>query len=94
MWCTTGLGIRSETFILYTNDICNVSDFAKLVLFADDTNIFKSGSDFKVLLSIELDKLQIWFDVNKLSLNVLKRILWCSVNVHAETNFDAHNGGF
>ena len=27
-------------FIIYINDICNVSDVVKCVLFADDTNIF------------------------------------------------------
>ena len=32
-----------QLFIIYINDICNVSDVLKLVLFADDTNIFCSG---------------------------------------------------
>ena len=45
------------------------------ILFADDTNIFCSGKDIKTLcksISRELDKLNIWFAVNKLSLNVNK----------------------
>ena len=29
-------------FIIYINDICNVSDVVQCVLFADDTNIFCS----------------------------------------------------
>ena len=29
-----------KLFILYVNDICNVSSLLRFVLFADDTNIF------------------------------------------------------
>ena len=47
----------------------------KFILFADNTNIFCSGTDI-VLLSIivsnGLDKLNEWFAVNKLSLNLSK----------------------
>ena len=59
-------------FILYINDMCNVSTLLKPILFADDTNLFYSGKDIDELcsvVSIELDKLCIWFQVNKLSLN-------------------------
>ena len=58
-----------KLFIMYINDICNVSYILKFVLFADDTNIFCSGKDINQLsklLCIELDKLNIWFAVNKL----------------------------
>jgi len=64
-----------KLFILYINDICNVSDIMRLILFADDTNIFKSGHNLNALaaeISLELNKLQVWFNVNKLSLNVQK----------------------
>ena len=47
----------------------------KPILFADDTNLFYSGKDIDELcsvVSIELDKLCIWFQVNKLSLNTSK----------------------
>ena len=47
-------------FILYINDMCNVSTLLKPILFADDTNLFYSGKDIKELcsvVSIELDKL-------------------------------------
>ena len=62
-------------FILYINDICNVSKILKFVLFADDTNIFCSDTNILNLsktVSKELDKLNIWFAVNKLSLNISK----------------------
>ena len=58
-----------KLFILYINDICNVSPVFKFILFADDTNIFCSGSDIvqlSIIVSNELDKLNVWFAVNKL----------------------------
>ena len=62
-------------FILYINDIMHVSNLAKLIMFADDTNIFFSGADLDELsnhVNIELDKFSRWFKVNKLSLNIKK----------------------
>ena len=62
-------------FLLYINDICNISNFVKFVLFADDTNIFCSSNslhDLQNLLNRELAKLFVWFSVNKLSLNLGK----------------------
>ena len=62
-------------FILYINDICNVSNVLEFILFADDTNIFCSGNDIITLRRVvndELKKLNTWFDFNKLSLNVKK----------------------
>ena len=62
-------------FILYINDMCNVSTLLKPILFADDTNLFYSGKYIKELcsvVSIKLDKLCKWFQVNKLSLNTSK----------------------
>ena len=64
-----------KLFILYVNDICNISKIPKFVLFADDTTIFCSGPDDMQLsrdLSNELDKLSVWFAANKLVLNVSK----------------------
>ena len=47
-------------FILYINDMRNVSTLIKPILFADDTNLFYSGKDIDELCSvvlIALDKL-------------------------------------
>ena len=42
--------LDSKLFVLYINDICNVSKLAKSILFADDTNIFCAGKkNYKVL---------------------------------------------
>ena len=64
-----------KLFILYINDISRISMKLNCILFADDTNIFCSGNDLKVLcesMSLELKKLNEWFSENKLSLNILK----------------------
>ena len=66
-----------KLFILYVNDICNVSNFVKFILFADDTNMFYSNSDIADLVqltNIELEKLRVWFAVNRLFLNISKTI--------------------
>ena len=39
-------------FILYINDMCNVSTLLKPILFADDTNLFYSGKDITVQCGI------------------------------------------
>ena len=64
-----------KLFILYINDLCNISTLLKCILFADDTNIFCSGKDETQLsktINTELRKLHIWFSVNRLSLNIAK----------------------
>ena len=67
MWCPARL------FLIYINDICNVSSALDILLFADDTSIF-----FKVLDSLcltvnnELVKLTDWFSANKLSIDIKK----------------------
>ena len=38
-----------KLFILYINDICNVSKLTKFILFADDINIFCAGNNLKEL---------------------------------------------
>ena len=62
-------------FLLYVNDICNISDILFPILFADDTNVFVSGRDINHMMNtmnIELKKIWSWLNTNKLSLNINK----------------------
>ena len=62
-------------FLLYINDISNVSNLLNLILCADDTSVFMSHKDpsyLSVMLNSEMDKLSTWFKANKLSLNLKK----------------------
>ena len=67
--------VGPKLFIMYINDICEVSNILKYVIFADDTTIFCSDDCLQRLMekvTVELGKLKMWFDVNKLSLNLNK----------------------
>jgi hypothetical protein len=62
-------------FILYINDLVNVTPLANIIMFADDTNLFFTGTDIMKLyetINIELLKISHWFTINKLSLNITK----------------------
>lgn len=70
-----GSVLGPKLFILYINDICDVSKLLNFVLFADDTNFYSSGNDLKELVKSmeqEMVKLKEWFNINKLSLNLKK----------------------
>ena len=62
-------------FLLYINDLGCVSSSIASILFADDTNLFKTGNDLNKMqeeLNCELSKISQWLKVNKLSLNIGK----------------------
>ena len=62
-------------FLVYVNDLYQAAPFLFCVLFADDTNVLMSDGDFDNLVSklnAELENLDIWFKVNKLSINLRK----------------------
>ena len=62
-------------FLLYINDIANVSDIFFSLLFADDTSVFIQGDqldDIANKMNIELKKRVAWLNANKLSLNIDK----------------------
>ena len=91
-----GSVLGPRLFILYINDICNVSKILKFVLFADDTNILYSDANVKNLNNVvntELDKLNTWFIINKLSLNVSKTnyILFGNRKVHSDLDIKIYN---
>ena len=64
-------------FLLYINDIANVSSILFSILFADDTNALACGNNIEQLTSTvneELEKVVTWLASNKLSLNIKKLI--------------------
>ena len=62
-------------FLLYINDLPNISNKLKFFLFADDTNIYYDSKDLIELektVNSELKKLCLWLNLNRLALNVGK----------------------
>ena len=62
-------------FILYINDLPNVSNELSFHLFADDTNIFFESSNLDTLqttVNREMGKLVNWLNSNRLALNASK----------------------
>ena len=60
-------------FLIYINDLSNVCKSMMPLLFADDTNLFKSGKDsnlMKIEIENELSQISEWLKINKLSLNI------------------------
>ena len=62
-------------FLIYINDLPNVSDKLSFFLFADDTNIYFESDDLLCLertINNELKQLNLWLNVNRLALNIRK----------------------
>ena len=62
-------------FILYINDIANVSNIFKINLFADDTSLFHTHENFESLIretNQKLIRISTWLATNKLVLNISK----------------------
>ena len=66
--------ITKLLFLLYINDLPNAIEIFSS-LFADDTIFVNSNKDLKTLeesTNIQLERAKIWFQSNKLSLNISK----------------------
>ena len=67
-------------FLIYMNDLNNVSSLFKTIMYADDTTLVgnlsnvdnKNGNDCNTKINIELVLLNDWLKLNKLSLNETK----------------------
>ena len=70
-------------FLLFINDLRNVSKVVDFILFADDTNIFFSHKDFNLLpgiLNSEMLKLTQWCRQTSCPLTLKNQILWFLVH--------------
>ena len=66
-------------FLMYLNDLSNMSKLLDPIMFADGTNLFFSHHDIKTLVDTvnnELSNIRPWFTANILSLNAEK------INIH------------
>ena len=62
-------------FLIYINDLPNISEKLSFFLFADDTNIYYESDnllDLEKTVNEELKKLCLWLNINRLALNVGK----------------------
>ena len=72
MWSATRFYSWTTPFLIYINDLSLVSKFLSLIMFADDTDLFYSPNNIKILFknaNDELEKISQWFKANKLPLN-------------------------
>jgi len=70
-----GSNLGPLLFLIYINDLPNVSSKLYFILFADDTNVFYSHSSLETLFQIVNEELTLaanWFCANKLTLNLDK----------------------
>ena len=82
MWSATGSILGPLLFIIFTNDIFNVSELLFTVLYADDTCVLLGGKDLENIISClnnELKNISTWLKANKLSLNVKKLTILFSI---------------
>ena len=94
MWCSSRLYILAPIlFLLYINDLSNISKKLKFILFADDTNVFYSDTTVEKVVGVinsELKYLSLWFKINKLSLNVKKSNYMLFMKNNCKLNTDLY----
>ena len=64
-------------FIIYTNDIVNVSNYFEPIIYADDTSLINTSLNLNktediATLNNEFNKIYQWLTINKLTLNISK----------------------
>ena len=77
-------------FLIYVNDMSNVSQLLFTLLFADDTNVFTIGIYVRQLIAVmnnKLTKIVEWLNVNQLSFNV-KKAYYMIFNLYQNSIFN------
>ena len=62
-------------FLIYINDLANVSQLLNVIMFADDTTLFINDKCLNYLentVNVEITKISEWMNINKLSINLQK----------------------
>ena len=75
MWSSPGAHSWTLAFLVYINDLHQVSEYFMPILFADDTNLFATGynlNDIVFEINKEIASIYAWVKANKLSLNIDK----------------------
>ena len=94
-----GSNLGPLLFLIYINDLPNCLSTASPRMFADDTSVSLASSTLHKLenvLNQELQNLNIWLKVNKLSLNIAKTEYMIigsrqRLNVSVDGNIMQHN---
>ena len=78
MWGSSGLSFRVITFYCICKWLCNASDLVFYIFYADDTAVLLMGKELRellVFLKKELERINLWLQANKLTLNSQKSVL-------------------
>ena len=81
-------------FLIYINDLSNISTLLFTILFADNTNIFLQGKNIDDLIkemNLELSKIVMWLEVNRLSLNIKKTHFTGNHSIHKYNEINQDN---
>lgn len=80
-------------FIIYINDMPNILDKCEIILYADDTLIYTEGESNRQCydnLALDMEKVNVWLNMNKLKLNENKTKLM-EVNTTSTEIFRINN---
>ena len=74
-WGSSRISVSSIAFLVYLNDLPNISKILNIYLLADDTNIYYENENLaqmEKIINLELKKLSMQLQINGLSLNIGK----------------------